>query len=236
LNVAVASVSETGDDRSEPWALTAKPKLQVGDDKKASVQKTLELLIDGEVKLLAACDARQASADTRTTALATGAIALPTLTLSLSNVFAKDPFPLQALYVVVVATAGLLVLLRAWNGWRGRRINTTDAAALGTDASATAVAVEDQRPQLRALWTISAETIDVTKARKAWRAYQRTTSLEDADPIRVQQLALDMWRARAKDSHKVAQIKDKLSVVAAVVFVAALTTSAVLVAYAQVSS
>ena len=71
------------------------------------------------------------------------------------------------------------------------------------------------------------------RARGAWRRYQRETPIEKADPIRVRQLALEMWRTRAQDSHRVAQVKDILSVVAAIAFLVALILSAVLVARAD---
>jgi hypothetical protein len=154
--------------------------------------------------------------------LATGAIALPSLTISLVKAFANNPALLRGAYVVVVVAAGIVVFLRAWSGWRRRRVNATDArlAALRTHPS----------------WTISAEGIDVAEARKAWRDYQAKTRLGETDPLRVQQLALDLWRARARDSHTVAQIKDGLSVAAAIVFVAALGLSAYLVGNADFSS
>lgn len=217
----VAGVGDTEGDGPEVWAVSAAAELSVDTIERQSVAKALELLIDGEVQLLAAYDARQGSADSRITALATAAIALPTLTLSLSKAFAQNPAPLRLTYVAVVVAAALVVFARAWNGWRRRSVNVTDAR------------LNAMRTKPR--WTISAEAIDVTKARNEWRAYQRETPVHTADPIRVQQLALGLSRARARDSHKVAQIKDGLSVAAAAVFVAALVISADLVAHAHFS-
>lgn len=208
------------DGRGPPtWAVSAAPEHTIRDDQQESVAKALELLVDGEVRLLAGYDARQAAADARITALATAAFALPSLTLSLLKAFANDPALLRGAYVGIVVLAGLVVFARAWNGWRRRPIDATDAQL---DAMRT-------KPS----WRISAEAIDVTVARNAWRDYQRDTPLGAVNPLRVQQLALDLWRARARDSHTVAQIKDGLSVLAAIVFVAALGLSAFLVTKAD---
>jgi hypothetical protein len=103
-----------------------------------------------------------------------------------------------------------IVALRAWNAWRLRQRDREHPGPL-----------------------ISAEDAEVAGTRLAWRTYQHEKSVVDADEIRVRQLALAMWRARAVDSHKVARTKDKLSVFAAIVFFVALSITAVLVANAH---
>ena len=76
---------------------------------------------------------------------------------------------------------------------------------------------------------MSSEAVEVADARDDWRKYQRDMAAGDTDPIRVKQLSLQMWRTRAIDSRKVAEIKDVLSVIAAVAFALALVVSAGLV-------
>ena len=176
------------------------------------VGQALDVLIDGELKLLGIYDARQASADARTTALATAAIGLPTLILSLSKSFASSAVLPKVGYVVIILVAFVVVGARSWNAWRRRRSDPKHPGPL-----------------------ISAEAAGVATAREAWYAYQRVTALPDSDPIRAKQLALEMWRARAVDSRRVAQIKDILSVAAAIAFGIALGVSAYLVGHARLS-
>ena len=174
------------------------------------VAKALDLLIDGELKLLALYDARQASADTRTAALATAAIGLPTLILTISGSFASHAVLLHVGFIVIAAVAAFVVFARSWNAWR-RRANDPKHLHLH----------------------ISAEAAAVAQARRQWRGYQDDTPVDAGDPIRVRQLALKMWRARAMDSRRVAEIKDVLSVIAAVAFAIGLAVSVYLVWHAR---
>jgi hypothetical protein len=190
-------------------------------DPNGPVGKALDLLIDGELKLLDIYNARQTSADTRTTALASAAIGLPTLILGLSKSFASNALLLKVGYVAIIVAAFIAVAARSWNAWRrqpGRRLISTEAASA---------------PQLPQRWRkvlrISAEAPDVAKARDQWRDYQHDMAPGNRDPIRVKELALEMWRTRAIDSRRVAEIKDILSVVAASAFGIALIVSAGLV-------
>jgi len=219
------------------WDLdkTADPPLDA--DEVASAAKALPLLIDNEAKLLAAYDARQASADARITALATASVALLTLTLSLSKAFARNPARLHVVYAVVVVAAVLVGFARAWNGWRRRAVGkmTDDDLAAARSKSARTPGENGAGARTKNAWTISSEAVEVAQARRAWRAYQRETPVRVADQIRVQQLALRMWRARADDSRRIAQTKDKLSAAAAIVFAVALGLSAYLVAHADFS-
>jgi len=71
------------------WQIDAEPKaLPAAAQERAT--KALELLIDGELKLLAIYDQRQSNADSRTTALATSAIGLPTVVLALAKGFSTN--------------------------------------------------------------------------------------------------------------------------------------------------
>jgi len=200
-------------------------------DPNGPVGKALDLLIDGELKLLDIYNARQTSADTRTTALASAAIGLPTLILGLSKSFASDALLLKVGYVVIIVGAFIAVAARSWNAWRrqpGRRGRRR--------ISAEAASAPQPRQRWREVLRISAEAPDVAQARKRWRDYQHDTAPGNHDPIRVQELALEMWRTRAIDSRRVAEIKDILSVVAASAFGIALTVSAGLVWNARFTS
>jgi hypothetical protein len=159
---------------------------------------------------LAIYDARQGSADTRTTALATAAVALPPLILSLSKAFRSNATLLHVSYLAVVAFAIGILLARAWNAWR-KRPRDADGGRLH----------------------VSAEGAAVADASHHWRDYQTAKQVGEANPIRVRQLALEMWRARAGDSRQVAQIKDIISVVAALLLVLALVITGILVARAH---
>lgn len=181
-------------------------------DRIERVGRALDVLIDGELKLLGIYDARQASADARTTALATAAIGLPTLILTLSKSFASNAVVPKVGYVVIIVVAFVVVGARSWNAWRRRRSDPAQPGPL-----------------------ISAEAAGVATARKAWDNYQRVTAVQDIDPIAAKQLALEMWRARAVDSRRVAQIKDILSVAAAIAFGIALGVSAYLVGHARLT-
>ena len=172
-NVPDNTRGEEASQRDGEWKIDASAGVQAGKDD--GVGKALDLLIDGELKLLAIYDARQASADTRTTALATAAIGLPTLILALSRAFASHAMLLKVGYVLTIVVAFIIIVgARSWNAWRRRR---TDAKHPGP--------------------LISAEAADVAKARHEWRDYQRATAVGSSDPIRVKQLALEMWRTRA---------------------------------------
>ena len=203
--------SKPSSSRDREWKIDVQASTPA--DASDRVGKALDLLIDGELKLLAIYDARQASADTRTTALATAAIGLPTLILTISRSFASKALLPKVGYVVIIIMALVVVGARSWNAWRRRRTDHTHPGPL-----------------------ISAEALNVVRARREWRDYQRTKTVDDTDPIRVRQLALEMWRTRAMDSRKVAEIKDILSVVAAVAFALALAVSAYLVWHARLPS
>jgi hypothetical protein len=218
---AVSGARDNDEDRPparDGWAVDAGATEALDTGQKERLSSALDVLIDGEAKLLAIYDARQASADARIAAFSTGAAALPTLTLSLTDGFTGNETLFEGIYVAVVVAAVLVLVPRAWNAWRRRAIQRDEA--LG------------QRRFWKGL-ELSAEAAAVSATRKAWRDYQRTTPVEGADPLHVRQLALAMWRARAQDSHKVAQFKDVLSVVAAVVFGFALLISIILVLHAD---
>ncbi len=191
------------------WEIDVATRQRVDPD--GPVGKALDLLIDGELKLLDIYNARQNSADTRTTALASAAVGLPTLILGFSKSFASDALLLKVGYVVIIVVAFIVVAARSWNAWRRRRGGS-------------------------GLLRISAEADGVAQARKRWRDYQRDTAPGNSNPIRVKQLALEMWRTRAIDSRRVAEIKDVLSVVAASAFGIALIVSAGLVWNARFTS
>jgi hypothetical protein len=187
----------------------------IGSDREESAIDALERLIDGELKLLAIYDARQASADTRTAALATAAIALPPLLLSLSKSFTSNAALLRVGYLVVVIAAIGILLVRVWNAWRTRPSTNTEGVAGGLHVSAEGAAVAD--------------------ARAKWRGYQKVKQVGQADPVRVRQLALEMWRTRADDSRRVAEIKDIMSVAAALLLAIALLITGILVVNAHFS-
>ena len=193
-----------------PWKITREAQRESGPIAEDPVGKALDLLIDGELKLLALYDARQASADTRTAALATAAIGLPTLILAISNSFASHAVLLHVGFIVIAAVAALVVFARSWNAWR-RRANDPKHAR----------------------FHISAEAASVAQARRQWREYQRDTLVAAGDPIRVRQLALEMWRTRARDSRNVAEIKDVLSGIAAIAFAIGLAATVYLVWHAR---
>ena len=89
--------------------------------------ETLRILIEGEQKLLAVFDARQASADAKLTAAATGALALPAAVLALRDPLGVPPETLRCGYGVVVVLVSVVFLLRMWGGWKpskGRKIST----------------------------------------------------------------------------------------------------------------
>ena len=90
-------------------------------DPQGVIGKALDALIDAELKLLAIYDNRQASADARTTALATAAIGLPTLILGVSKSFASNALLLKIGYAGVIVAAFIVVAARSWNAWRRRR-------------------------------------------------------------------------------------------------------------------
>lgn len=224
-------VSREGTDKQDTHRINE--DASIAGDRVEPATRALELLIDGELKLLAIYDSRQASADTRTAALATAAIALPPLILSLSKSFRSNAALLHVSYFAVVIVAIGIVLARAWNAWRRRahdkpsEIGATETEKHATNAKANA------KPSW---WPrISAEGPAVKDAREKWRKYQDDTHLDQADPVRVQQLALEMWRARADDSRHVAEIKDIMSVAAALLLALALLITGILVVNAHFS-
>jgi hypothetical protein len=105
-------------------------------DRADRVSKALDLLIDGELKLLAIYDQRQANADTRTTALASAAIALPTLILGLSKSFASNALLLKVGYVTIIVLAFFVFAARSWNAWGRRRDRAAIAFGIALIVSA----------------------------------------------------------------------------------------------------
>lgn len=206
-------VSSKGDHQPRKYAIDE--EASTGDDREETATKALDLLVDGELKLLAIYDARQASADTRTTALAAAAIALPPLILSLSKAFTSNSTLLHWGYLAVVILAILILIIRGWNAWRTRQ-PTKNQPRLKS------------QPKHKWLY-VSADSAAVADAREKWRDYQVKTGVGKTDPVRVGQLALEMWRARADDSRKVAHIKERLSVLAGILLVFALVITAILV-------
>ena len=139
-------------------------------DPQGVIGKALDALIDAELKLLAIYDNRQASADARTTALATAAIGLPTLILGVSKSFASNALLLKIGYAGVIVAAFIVVAARSWNAWRRRR----------------------NLPGIH----ISSESKVVAEAGEDWQAYQHQHRVDQADPIRVKQLELRLACAR----------------------------------------
>ena len=195
----------------------------VASDRHETIAKALDLLVEGELKLLAIYDARQASADARTAALATAAVALPPLILSLSKSFNANSTAARWLFSGVVVIVLIIVVIRAWNAWRRR------SPALDDSPAARAEAEQKRHFELSRPFHVSSESREVADARTRWRSYQTEKSVGEIDPIRVRQLELEMWRARADDSRSVAQKKDGISVASAVLLAIALTITGALV-------
>lgn len=189
-------------------------------DDQAPDQDALQELIDGEIKLLAAYDARQASADARTRATATAALALPTLTLSLAKSFATNESTLNWFYGLVVVASIAALVLALWN-WQQP----------GIDEPAT----NQQRAEPARRWRISTESQAAKDARTQWRSWYDPDMADNsrANTGDVRRDALRMWRTRAVDSRHIAQLKEKASVGATVGLVLALVGSAVLVILAD---
>jgi hypothetical protein len=189
-------------------------------DNEAADQDVLQELIEGELKLLAAYDARQASADARTRATATAALALPTLTLSLAKSFATNESALNWIYGGVVIASIVVLVLALWNWQRpGRKEGAT----------------KQQRNELGPRWKLSAESEAAKQARRLWRACYdpEGKAAIGADTVTVRRRALEMWRTRAVDSHHIAQLKEAASAGATLALILALTGSAVLVIVAD---
>lgn len=180
-----------------------------GLDGQEPTVEALGLLIEGEQKLLAVFDARQASADAKLTAAVTGALALPAAALALHRPLNADEGLLKWGYAIVVALVAILFLLRTYGGWLRRREPTPN------------------EPGRKSKKTISAESEEAAAARDAWWGCEGT-----ADPITVQEYALALWRTRAQHSRHIAQVKDIIAVVGGCVFVIALALMVVLVAVA----
>lgn len=161
--------------------------------------EALRLLIENEQKLLAAFDARQASADARMTASLTGALALPVATVALAKT-QTDEGTFQCLYAVVVGLVCAAVLIRACVGFKYRKESSGHGRR----------------------W--SSESIEAATARGHWWGTEN-----DTDPGEVSRRARELWRSRAQNSREIAQIKDIASIAAAVALVAALVVSVILV-------
>lgn len=183
----------------------------------------MDRLIEGELKLLAAYDARQATADARTRATATAALALPTLTLSLTKSFADDEGELNTIYLIVIAAA-VVALVASLVDWQRRK---TVKDTMKTEG-APAKRIEERTSRLRI--RISHESAAAQIARKAWReCYDSEKDCCRCNAVKVRRRALRMWRTRAIDSRHIAQVKEKASAIAMLGLVIALMGSAWLV-------
>jgi hypothetical protein len=169
-----------------------------GGDDRASLQ----LLIEGEQKLLALFDARQVSADARMTAAATGALALPAATLALAKPLARSEALFKWLYGGVVVLVALVFVVRMLVGWKRR-----------------------SKEPGKGRVAFSSESRAAAEAREAWWDCEETEA-----PIAVQRAALKMWRTRAQHSRDMAQVKDVASIAVALLFVVALGISVGMVA------
>jgi hypothetical protein len=174
--------------------------------------EAFRLLIEGEQKLLALFDARQASADTKMTAALTGALALPTATLALANPLKADETLLKVAYAAIAFLVIVILVMRFGSGIGRRNAERAKREELGG------------RPKKK----LSTESLDAALARDAWWKCEAT-----ADPLTVQALALELWRTRAKHSRDIAQVKDRAAAIAAAAFVFALIISAILVIRAE---
>jgi hypothetical protein len=163
---------------------------------------SLQLLIEGEQKLLALFDARQASADGRMTAAATGALALPAATLALAKPLERNEDLFKKLYAGVVRVVALVFVVRMLVGWKTKK----KEPGRGTQSS-------HRSPRRRRTRARSGEGFEGKEA-----------------PVAVQQQALKMWRTRAQHSRDMAQIKDVASLAVALLFVIALGLSVAMVA------
>jgi hypothetical protein len=179
----------------------------VSDD----VADALALQIAEEQKLLAAYEARQAAADSKLTAAATGALALPAATLALAQPLHIDPSKLKVVYVVIVALVIVIFALRTWNGGKLMRRRRDGDAEHETD---------DFSGRVRRLRTIrySTESRRSRAAREAWWRCPEVATMHT-----VQTLALELWRSRCEHSRDIAHGKEKLAAVASFVFIAALS-------------
>jgi len=205
----------------------------------------IKLLIEGEQRLLGLFDARQGSADTKLTAAATGALALPAATLALAERLTIAPNALKLGYAIVVVLVIIAIGLRLWNGAALRRRDKDLKKALPAMPVSPAPPQEDRRTQQSATgqgpimsWNVptqirrfrhrkklSTESARAEKARLQWQGCEPT-----ADLATVQGLALELWRARALDSREMAQKKEKTTAVTGGAFVLALIATVLLVA------
>lgn len=167
--------------------------------------ESLQLLIEGEQKLLALFDARQANADARMTATATAALALPAATLALAKPLERSEDFFKWMYGGVVVLVALVFIGRMFFSWRRRR---------------------DEPGKRRVAF--SSESRTAAKTREDW--WRLCDHEGTDDPTAVQQQALKMWHARAQHSRNMAQVKDVASVAVAVLFVVALGMSVAMVA------
>jgi NADH:ubiquinone oxidoreductase subunit 6 (subunit J) len=174
-----------------------------GVDRAKLQAESLQLLIEGEQKLLALFDARQASADARMTGAGTGALALPAATLALAKPLEHSEHFFKLMYAGVVVLVAIVFVVRMLVGSWKRRKNGPGRARVA----------------------FSSESRAAAKARKEWWDCEGTDA-----PIAVQQRALMMWRTRARHSREMAQSKDIASVAVALLFVIALVISVAMVA------
>jgi hypothetical protein len=199
--------------------------------------KALDLMIEGEQKLLAVFDARQASADTKTAAAVAAAVAVPTLTLTLGKSLAQHEAWLNVTYGLVVLAVTAAVLARAWSGHRRRTYDVMSyRQVLDEKERRDAAAKQGSGRARRAPKQLTTESMAAKAAREDWWRYQvkdGKTRLDGDDVNAVRELALTMWRARAADSRQTAQDKELVTLFAALAFVFALIASAVLVVIAD---
>jgi hypothetical protein len=188
--------------------------------------KALDLLIEGEQKLLAVFDARQATADAKTTAAAAGAILLPAATLTLAGAVGNNGAWLKVVYVIVALLAAITVVVRTWTGTKVRKAEDHLPAPHGDLAAEKAAAGRRGKK-------LSTESLAAARARDKWWACDLRTA---SAPDDVRELAANMWRTRAKHSRHLAQDKEMAATIAAGVFIVALLLSAVLVVVADWTS
>jgi hypothetical protein len=193
----------------------------------------LSSLIDGEQRLLELFDARQARADAKLAAAATGALALPAATLALASPLAIHAGQLKVAYAIVVGLVILVFSAQLWNGGKLRRRDRARKVADATSGTKRHSEVADATPgtsnpngrisEIRRRWTLSTESADAQEARRAWQNLEPT-----ADPLIVQSCALKLWRTRAIDSREIAHGKEKVAAMAGFVFALALAATVLL--------
>jgi hypothetical protein len=187
-------------------------KPSTDDDPAGRNTEALRLLIEGEQRLLALFEARQASADAKMTAAFTGAVALPAATLALAEPLKANEKHLKWAYAFVVGLLAVVLVMRFLSGLRRRYTE----------------GVVERNGHHRRRRMLSTESLDAALARKEWWKCEATT-----DPLTVQAQALELWRTRAKHSRKTAQFKDFAAGIAGAAFILALAILIYLVSEAD---